>query len=439
MKTSKLVILVLLGAVAIAAGALGFRQYSKNSTGRAAASSSGESSTQPASSEKQTPADVRIRAGESKIKLAPDRPDGYNLLASAYMQKARETGDYGVNAKAMEALEQSFRVAPDNYDALKLHAKVLLTYHRFEEALAEAERAQKQNPEDHDVYGALVDANVELGRYDAAVEAAQRMVDLRPDAAAYSRVAYLRELHGDTEGAVEAMSVALKASDPRDPEAVTWARVQFGHALASLGKRAEAEREYDTALRVLPGYGAALTSKADARAAAGDYDGAVEIYKQLDSHDAHLALGDLYARLGRTEDAAREYAAFERAEHEAAAQENDLGHLARFWADRGQNLDEASEIMRRERVRRADIYTCDTLAWVLYKKGDLAAARQSIDEALRLGTRDAKINYHAGMIYQALGDARRAARHLKLALETNPSFDVLQAEAARRALDSLNV
>ena len=392
-----------------------------------------------AETRKATPADLRIRAGEGQIKLGPDKPEGYNLLASAYMQKARETGESGFNARAEEALGRSLEIAPDNYDALKLRAKLLLIRHRFEDALAEARRAQGVNPQDHDVYGALTDAYVELGDYVRAVESAQKMVDLRPDAASYSRVAYLRSLHGDTGGAIEAMDVAVKAADPRDPEGVAWYRVHLGDELSRAGRPAEAEAEYDKALTIFPGHRLALEAKARARAAAGDYDGAVEIYQRDTSHDALLALGDIYNKLGRAEEAERMYSDFEAAERVAAAEENDKSHLAKFWADRGKNLDEALEFMRQERARRADVYTCDVLAWVLFKKGELAEAKAAIDEALRLGTRDARINYHAGMIYNALGERRKAAAYLKLALNTKPTFDVLQADAARQTLDAIKV
>lgn len=100
-------------------------------------------------------------------------------------------------------------------------------------------------------------------------------------------------------------------------------------------------------------------------------------------------------------------------------------------------LDEALAVARRERETRTDIYTSDVLAWCLYKKGQYAEAKAAIDDALRLGTRDASINYHAGMIYRALGERRAAAKHLQLALKLNPSFDVLQADVARQALRSL--
>ena len=77
------------------------------------------------------------------------------------------------------------------------------------------------------------------------------------------------------------------------------------------------------------------------------------------------------------------------------------------------------------------------LAWCLFKKGDLAAAKTAIDEARRLGTRDARIYYHAGMIYQALGEQEQAIKYLKLALAINPSFDVLQADTAKQVIQKI--
>jgi tetratricopeptide (TPR) repeat protein len=358
------------------------------------------------------------------------------------MQKAREAEDFAINFKAEEALERSLRLAPDNYDGLKLRAKLLLTLHRFEAALEVARRAQGINPRDHDNYGAMTDALVELGEYPAAVEAAQRMVDLRPDTASYSRVSYLRWLHGDTAGSIEMMRLAAEAAGPNDPEKKAWCYVQLGEGLLNSGRRDEAEREFDRALFVFPDYGAAIAAKARARVAAGDVEGAIQLYAREHeaepSADTALALGDLHARLGRPEEAARYYAVFESLEPENAAAENDMYHLVAYWTDHDKNLDEALRLAQKERERRRDIITCDALAWALHKKGLHAEAKAAMDEALRLGTRDPRLHYHAGMIARALGDRRAAAEHLRRALEINPTFDALLADDARRALASVS-
>jgi len=57
--------------------------------------------------------------------------------------------------------------------------------------------------------GVITDAQIELGRYSESVETLQSMVDLHPDMSSYSRVSYLRELHGDISGAIDMMQRAV--------------------------------------------------------------------------------------------------------------------------------------------------------------------------------------------------------------------------------------
>lgn len=388
-----------------------------------------------------TPADLRVQKAQQVISQAPNKPDGYNQLASAFMQKARETGDFGFNKRAEGALLRSLEVEPENYDAMKLRAKLLLTYHRFGEALTVARSARALRPDDHDNYGAITDALVELGDYPEAIESAQKMVDLRPDSASYARVSYLRSLHGDGEGAIEAMRVAVKAANPNDPEGAAWCRVHLGDELMNTGKRREADQEYDKALYLFPDYPLALAAKARVFVATGDLKQAVDFYERAQNRtplpDTAIALGDLYARVGRADDAKRQYELVEFIERRSAASGTYSRQLAMFWADHDEKLDEALTIAQKERSARQDIYTCDALAWILFKNNRLDEAKQSIEEALRLGTRDARLYYHAGMIYNQLEDGQHAASYLNLALQTNPNFDVLQVELAKKSLASL--
>jgi predicted Zn-dependent protease len=126
-----------------------------------------------------------------------------------------------------ESLLRSMTLERDNYNALKLRAKLQLTNHQFAEALQTTRQAQAFRDDDHDVWGMITDALVNTGDYEGAVKAAQRMIDLRPDSSSYSRVSYLRELHGDTEGAIQAMTLAVKAANPNDPEGLAWYRAQL--------------------------------------------------------------------------------------------------------------------------------------------------------------------------------------------------------------------
>ncbi|HEX9963233.1 MAG TPA: tetratricopeptide repeat protein, partial [Pyrinomonadaceae bacterium] len=372
---------------------------------------------QPFKTNQATATDRNIKAAQGVIEKQADNPTGYNLLAAAFMQKARETGDFSLNARAEESLKHSFRVAPDNYEGTKLQAALLLNYHRFPEALKAAQRAQAVNPRDHDVYGAMVDALVELGDYKNAVDAAQKMVDLKPNTASYSRISYLRSLHGDTKGAIEAMKMAVESASPQNPENIAWCRVHLGDELMNDGQLKEAEREYDHALYLFPEYHPALAAKARARYAAGDFDNAIIFYKRAAERvplPEYIApLGDLYAKLGRADEAKQQYEQVEFIEKmgEAGA-ETYSRQIALFWADHDLRLDEALAAAERERATRSDIYTYDVLAWCLYKKGRFEEAKAAVGEALRLNTHDPRLLYHAGMISLANGDNQKGADYL---------------------------
>ncbi|MDQ3801617.1 MAG: hypothetical protein M3384_19515, partial [Acidobacteriota bacterium] len=121
--------------------------------------------------------DERIRQAESLIEKMPGSAIGYVNLATAYIQAARETGDFSLNSKAENAVSRALEIEPENASAQKLRASLHLTFHRFAEALEAGEKLQKNYPKDAFVYGVLTDANVELGNYAAAVETAQKMVD----------------------------------------------------------------------------------------------------------------------------------------------------------------------------------------------------------------------------------------------------------------------
>jgi tetratricopeptide (TPR) repeat protein len=111
--------------------------------------------------------------------------------------------------------------------------------------------------------------------------------------------------------------------------------------------------------------------------------------------------------------------------------------LAYFYADHDIKPEEALALARRELDYRQDIYAYDVVAWSLYRNGKLADARDAIEQALKLGTKDAKLLFHAGMIYQALGEKEKAKEFLARALAMNPQFHILLAKKAAETLKQL--
>ncbi len=381
----------------------------------------------------------QIEAAQKIIGKSPAAVNGYNMLAAAYIRSARETGDFSLNSKAEAAVARALEIEPNNLNALKFRTSLNLTFHRFAEGRTMALDLLKNNPRDAFLYGALTDANVELGDYDEAVKAIQTMVDLKPDMTSYARVSYVRSLHGDPKGAIEAMDMAAKIADPADPEAQAWCLVHLGDEQFKAGKYDLAEQAYDRALQTFPDYYFALAGKGRARAAQNDLETAVKYLNESNNRVPNVEniifLGDVYTLTGKPEEATKQYDLAEFIEGKFGNIDN--RRLALLWADHDEKLDQALEIARHEHEIRQDIFTADILAWCLAKKGEFAEAKKVMAEALRLKTKEARFYYHAGMIEKGLGNKKGATQYLNLALQTNPAFDLLQAENARQVLPEL--
>lgn len=379
---------------------------------------------------------AEIRNAQEIIEKMPDAALGFNKLAVAYIRRARETGDFSLNNKAETAIARALEIDADNFEANKIKSSLLLTLHRFAEARLLGKSLQQKHPTDSFFYGVLTDANVELGNYDEALKNVQKMVDLRPDMASYSRVSHVRSLYGDSEGAIEAMRSAARIADPMDKEAQAWCLVRLGEEFFKIGSYDKAEKQFDDALKIFPNYYLALAAKGKARAANGDFEKAVKFLQTAQDRvpltETVITLGNIYAKTGDAEKAAKQYELAEIIEKSAGSE--DQRRLALLWADRDQKADEALEIAEREYETRKDIYAADILAWCLYKKGEFTEARKIITEAMRLKTKDAQIFYHAGMIEKELGNKQKAREFLQKALELSPNFDILEAEKAKTAL-----
>jgi tetratricopeptide (TPR) repeat protein len=386
----------------------------------------------------------QIAALQARLRDRPDDVKALGQLGQLYVQGARETGDPAYYPRAEEAFRRALERDPNDVTALAGLSALALARHQFGAALDWGERARALAPPTAAIYGVIGDAQIELGRYDDAVATFQQMVDLRPDLNSYTRVSYARELHGDVPGAIEAMRRAAAAGAPGQ-EGTAWARVQLGHLHFNSGAPDAARAEYERALRELPDYPHALAGLGRVAAAGGDYAAASELYRRATARvpiaEYVIALGDVYTVAGRPDAAAEQYALAGVQDRLLAANgaNTDL-EFALFAADRPEaGLDPRQVVERASAAvaERPSIYAHDVLAWALYRAGDYEAAREQIDTALRLGTRDASFHFHAGAIARARGDNDAARAHFEEALRINPHFSLLHAPAARAALDEL--
>jgi tetratricopeptide (TPR) repeat protein len=435
MRQKRIVLVVAIAVVAVV-GVLGTWRYASRptiATERLAAAAG----DRPVSKTDQLLWDAQQRVREK-----PGDVESYAVLGGMYIQKARETGDPSYYGKAQSAIDAALKIDPQSVEALIGAGTLANARHQFHDALAIGEQARAIEPSVPRIYGVIADAQIELGMYDAAIDTLQTMVDLRPDLSSYSRISYARELHGDMDGAIAAMRMAVSAGG-QATENSAWAQVQLGNLLFATGNLGDAEAEYNQTLAVLPNYVYAQAGLARVRAAQGRADEAIDLYGQAIARmplpDFVIALGELQESLGRTDEAAKQYELVRAMQQlfKSNGVDTDL-ELALFDADHGDDPRAAVELARAAYERRPSVKAADTLAWALFRAGQPGEARGYADQALRLGTHDALMLYHAGAIAQAQGDAPAARDLLGRALALNPHFSPLFAPQARQALAVLS-
>jgi tetratricopeptide (TPR) repeat protein len=381
----------------------------------------------------------------------PSEPAAWVNLGNALMQKSRETADVRLYDRA----EAAFRKALD-LDAKEVEAMVGLAWvynsrHQFDDGMQWAETALSVNATIQEAHALLGDAAVELGNYGDALDHYQAALDIRPDLASYSRAAHVLWLTGH---AVKARWLMQKAIDAGGPyaENTAWCRAALALMLMRTGALIPAEQEAEKALRLSPKNAHVLAAMGQIKAARKDYEAAVGYYRQAvelgPSHDSLVGLGDIYAFMGRHDEAEKEY------QQVIALHTNGLAHhhgesahvhapgdgniqLARFYADHDRNLTEALREAELAFKSYQNVFVADTLAWCCYKKGLYEKAGQTIRLALKWNTPDANILFHAGMIQAKLGDKVMARKYLYRALNLQPHFHARDAAIAASTLKEL--
>lgn len=377
---------------------------------------------------------------QARLKANPQDDRAWAQLGLAYVQQARVTADPTYYPKAQGAFARSLELRPTgNAAALTGSAVLAAARHDFSGALATVDKALAVNDFDPTAYGVKTDALTELGRYDQAAAAAQRMLDLRPGVDSFARASYQRELRGDVAGARAAMARA--ADDATLPADQAFARYYLGELAWNSGDLASARQEYDAAVAADPTYLPAVTGQAKVLAAGGDSTAALALYReavQAQPQPAYLVeLGELLEATGQPA-AAREQYDVVRATQQlfAASGANVDLELALFEADHGDARKALQYASSAYRARPDSVLAEDAYAWALHKAGRSREALPVARRAQRLGTRLPYLRFHLGAIEAALHDPAAAA-DLRAALTLNPSFNPVQAQTARTLLKTV--
>ncbi|MFJ7213107.1 tetratricopeptide repeat protein [Amycolatopsis sp. NPDC098790] len=384
--------------------------------------------------------DRAITTARDKLARRDQDPRTWAGLGAAYVEAARAKGDPTYYPKAEEALRKSLAQQPDgNGPALSGLGALANARHDFTAARDWGEQAKAVLPDNAEVYGVLTDAYTQLGDTAAATDALQRMLDLKPGVASFTRAAYEFELHGRVEDARHALDRAL--ADAVDPGDVVFCRHLLGKLAFDNGDFDTAQRHFDAGLRAVPDAGSLLQGKATVAAARGRtaeaLAGLQDIVARQPSLDGLQEYALLLTAAGQPEPAARQYAIIEEQQGIDAASGANIDLEASLVAvDRG-NAKRALELAQAEWSRRQPVFVADAVAWALHLNGRDAEALTYADRAASTGWRSAAAAYHRGMILAGLGRNAEAVTALTEALRINPHFSPVGAPAARTALANL--
>jgi tetratricopeptide (TPR) repeat protein len=394
-----------------------------------------------------------IHTAQASASLRPRDAKAFAELGATYFQRARETGDVSDYQLAEQALSKSLDLVSADFSAdaaLGTMAEVCMGEHRFADALTYAQKALSLGTGDISPFAIVGDAYADMGEYDKARIAYSRLtprdMTLSPRAAYArdSRLSYLKFIAGDTAGAIDLMKTAVTegVGAQLPGENLAWLYYELGEYFTQAGDAPSADSAYLAALNTHPGDYRSLAALAKLRANHGRYDEAIVLYQKaiaiVPMPTFISELGDLYARAGNQAEARKQYALVEYI--------GLLGHinqvlhnrdLALFFADHDMKLAEALDLAQRELEVRHDVYTWDVLAWALYKNGKLTEAAEASHKALLFGTRDSLLLFHAGVIAESLGQRDLALSKLKEALQINPHFHLIYANAAQQKLSAL--
>ncbi|HEY3385143.1 MAG TPA: tetratricopeptide repeat protein, partial [Saprospiraceae bacterium] len=376
----------------------------------------------------------------TKISNNPDDLESKLMLAELFMMEARISGEHGHYYPAAlnlidEVLTQEVK-DPIVYRAKLDKASVLLSLHRFEEAKLLGEEALKVNPYSADIYGVLVDANVELGNYDIAVGYADKMVSIRPDLRSYSRISYLREIHGMVDEAIAAMKMAVTAGYP-GMEQTEWARLTLGHLYDRYGMQDSALLQYALALEARPNYPFAIAAMADIYAKLGEIaksdslsDLAMHLIPEV---GFYMSRANLEMQKGNSKKAGE----LTQDILEMLAEDETSGHkmnleMAGVYIDLLKQPEQALKYALMEyEIRPSNIDVNKMLAELYYVLDNPAKSEEHLHKALVTGTKDPETRCLEGVLMAKTANAEVGVKQLQGVFANNPNLQCRICDEAR--------
>jgi tetratricopeptide (TPR) repeat protein len=372
--------------------------------------------------------DAGIRFLEDRVRDDPADFIAQNQLADRCLARLRATGRLEWLSKARAAADASLRIASGegNPAGVLVSARTAIAEHRFAEAGKLATQYTMLQPGKAGGFETLFDANLELGRYDEAARALEKLEMLNGEPVhTAARHAMLCRARG--EDPVPHLDAAVEGARSRkDSALLAWCLIQRGGHAFRTGDFPTAETHYSAALAAVPGDWRATEHLAELRAAEGRHDEAIALLEKViastDRAEFIQAAGDIETDRKRPE-AAKVWHDRAEEKYRTSAERGEqlyIHHLAGFYCDIRPRPADAVRYARQDLAARANANAHAALAWALHLDGKFEEAASEATLAIASGTRDAHILDRAGLIFIAAGDIARGRAALRAAAEANP-------------------
>ena len=373
-----------------------------------------------------------VAALEAQAKANPADAVAATKLGGALLERARQTRDFQLFARAEATLKGALARDAKHVPAMVLLASCHLDQHRFQQAIEVAGQALAADPESRDALAVRGDAYLQLGELARAREDYEKLFAAKADVLAHARVAGLLYAEGDAQAALESWAAAVQAGEQQKapPALRGWCLVRQGELQFRTGNWDAAGESYKQAAALDPDDPDVLDHLAELHAARGEFDEALALSDKALGRAArpefYRGRGDILVAKGDADGAyewhQKALDAFRAAA--AAGYAPAFRQLAAMYCD-VESLRRPEEALRWARhdlkIRRT-VATLTAMAWAVFHAGKPADAAAQMDKALRVGTIDPDVLYRAGLIYSAAGDANKSRLYLRRAAAANPKF-----------------
>lgn len=354
----------------------------------------------------------------------------HERIASAFIQRARLSGNYDDYAKAEARLAQAMERRPSAGTKM-LRAKLHYTLHRLPQARADfAEAAPRlDNSPDSVASREAFAANLALqagddktaaAHFEASLAAKRTMGNLASAAVFHWKT-------GDFEGAESLFREALKAYHGKRMEPRAWLHLNLGLLDLDRGRLDDALAHYRDAASFLEGYWLIDEHIAEILTLQGKTDDAKALYLDIIERTHNPEFMDAMAGIAfeaGEDDEGKAWVAKARARYEAqmaqfpeAAYGHALGHYLEFGDDPAATL----ELARENHALRPNLEASVMLAQAQLKVGDADAARDALSPMLASSFESAELYITAAQVHAALGQDAKARAYETQAQAIDPT------------------